>query len=258
MARSLPVLGFQRLPLPPAEFPLQDTSNQRCLAGQAILPTLWFAIMIFLLHFLPVVFQSNTKISLGQDQAWIYSRDCLCQFCIWVRFPCLVLLAPVLTLVAWFLIAPFCSHSECLLSMWHLICDEPNHFWNGGFTFQQRYSWASNHGSYHQSHWAIPFKPGSNSDLKSWYNIKYNKMSLGFPCFYHPCCFVCEVRAPPHLPLFQNQNGKKHQQTNQEKRRQWSDLCPLKVKYTLKYKQFYPKRVFLCQLGPMPPSGRRT
>ena len=165
---------------------------------------LWF----FLLHFLPVVFQSNTKISLGQDQAWIYSRDCLCQFCIWVRFPCLALLAPVLTLVAWFLIAPFCSHSECLLSLWHLICDEPNHFWNGGFTFQQRYSWASNHGSYHQSHWAIPFKPGSNSDLKSWYNIKYNKMSLGFPCFYHPCCFVCEVRAPPPLPLFQNQNGR--------------------------------------------------
>ena len=159
---------------------------------------LWF----FLLHFLPVVFQSNTKISLGQDQAWIYYRDCLCQFCIWVRFPCLALFAPVLTLVAWFLIAPFCSHSECLLSLWHLICDEPNHFWNGGFTFQQRYSWASNHGSYHQSHWAIPFKPGSNSDLKSWYNIKYDEMSLGFPCFYHPCCYVCEVRAPLPSPFF--------------------------------------------------------
>ena len=80
-----------------------------------------------------------------------------------------------------------------------------------------------------------------------WNHIKYDEMSLGFLCFYHPCCYICEVFAPPHLPLFQNQNGKKHQQTNQEKRRQWSDLRPLKVKYTLKYKQFYPKRVFLCQ-----------
>ena len=163
--------------------------------------------MIVLLHFLPVVFQSNTKISLGQDQAWIYSRDCFCQFCIWVRFPCLVLLAPVLTLVAWFLIAPFCSHSECLLSLWHLICDEPNHFWNGGFTFQQRYSWASNHGSYHQSHWAIPFKPGSNSDLKSWYNIKYNKM-LGFLASITPV--VTSVRYLPPLtsPFFRTKMEK--------------------------------------------------
>ena len=213
MARSLPVLGFQRLPLPPAEFPLQDTSNQRCLAGQAILPTLWFAIMIVLLHFLPVVFQSNTKISLGQDQAWIYSRDCLCQFCIWVRFPCLVLLAPVLTLVAWFLIAPFCSHSECLLSLWHLICDEPNHFWNGGFTFQQRYSWASNHGSYHQSHWAIPFKPGSNSDLKSHKirrNVSWVSLLLS-PLLLH-LWGIC----PPSPPPFSEPKWKKAS-TNQSR-----------------------------------------
>ena len=170
---------------------------------------LWF----FLLHFLPVVFQSNTKISLGQDQAWIYSRDCLCQFCIWVRFPCLVLLAPVLTLVAWFLIAPFCSHSECLLSLWHLICDEPNHFWNGGFTFQQRYSWASNHGSYHQSHWAIPFKPGSNSDLKSHKirrNVSWVSLLLS-PLLLH-LWGIC----PPSPPPFSEPKWKKAS-TNQSR-----------------------------------------
>ena len=83
---------------------------------------LWF----FLLHFLPVVFQSNTKISLGQDQAWIYSRDCLCQFCIWVRFPCLALLRSSCTSSYSCCLIPYCPF---LFPFWVLAIFVASHLW---------------------------------------------------------------------------------------------------------------------------------